>query len=200
MAEVQEHGFIFENWIKKILHVDHLASNYTQKWDIPGELPISVKCMGVRNALEFGSAERMWKIDNDFLLIVARWTQDGPHKLIISIDELLFNAEILKKLRGNITLEELRAFDARIRLFPPGRPGQEDGSKFADKWKKTNAHRMGLLNIAAKLDSKTQRRVQCNLNYSNYVKLFGEPSGNLTFRGHKFEQAIKSCARTFKSR
>lgn len=197
MTEVQEHGFIFENWIKQILNIDHLASNYTQKWDIPGEFPISVKCMGEFNALEFSSAERMWEIDDDFLLIVARWKQIGSNKVIISIDELLFNETILNKLRGDISLDELRAFNDRIKNFPPGRAGQEAGSEFAEQWKRINSHKMGLLNIAAKLDSKTQRRVQCNLNYSNYVSLFGEPSGNLTFRGHKFDQIIKSGPRNF---
>lgn len=115
MTEVQEHGFIFENWIKQILNLDHLASNYTQKWDIPGELPISVKCMGEFNALEFSSAERMWEINSDFLLVVARWKQIGSNKIIISIDELLFNKAILKKLRGDITLDELRAFNDKIK-------------------------------------------------------------------------------------
>ncbi len=197
MTKVQEHGFIFENWIKKILNIDHLASNYTQKWDIPGELPISVKCMGEYNALEFSSAERMWEIDGDFLLIVARWKQIGPNKIITSIDELLFNKIILKKLRGDITLDELRTFNDKIKSFPSGRAGQEAGSAFAEQWKRGNSHKMGLLNIAAKLDSKKQRRVQCNLNYSNYVSLFGEPSGNLTFRGHRFEQVIRSGPRSF---
>lgn len=42
MTEVQNHGFVFENWVKSILGVKELAYNYTQKWDIPGETPISV--------------------------------------------------------------------------------------------------------------------------------------------------------------
>ena len=74
---------------------------------------------------------------------------------------------------------------------------QSQGIAFAKKWKKENAHKMGLLTITHKIDSKSQRRVQCNLNYSNYVRLFGGPSKSLIFRGHKFEQAIKSGARTF---
>ncbi|MFC1514483.1 hypothetical protein ACFL5X_01105 [Candidatus Omnitrophota bacterium] len=197
MAEVQKHGFIFEDWIKTILGVDRLASNYTQKWDIPGERPISVKCMGEHNALEFSSAERMWRIDSDFLLIVARWRQVGQDKMIVSIEELLFNDDILKKLRGDITRDELCVFDARIKRFPPGKSGQAEGIAYAKQWKRDNAHKIGLLTITHKIDSKSQRRVQCNLNYSNYVQLFGEPSGNLTFRGHTFNQTIKSGSRTF---
>jgi hypothetical protein len=197
MVEVQKHGFIFEDWIKSVLGVEHLAYNYTQKWDIPGELPISVKCMGLENALEFGSAKRIWRINEDFLLIVARWKQSGSQKVIVSIDELLFNASILKKLRGNITLKELQAFDTKVKKFPPGLKGQIDGINFAKQWKQKNAHKMGLLTITHKIDSKSQRRVQCNLNYSNYVKLFGEPSGSLAFRNHPFRHVISSSARTF---
>jgi hypothetical protein len=153
--------------------------------------------MGAQNALEFSSAERIWEIDSDFLVVVARWIQLGHHKIITSIDELIFNDRIMKELRGDITLNELRAFNNKIKSFPPGRPGQLAGSAFAEEWKSVNNHKMGLLNIAAKLDSKAQRRVQCNLSYSNYVKLFGKPSGSLIFRGHKFDQAIKSSSRTF---
>ena len=197
MTEVQEHGFIFENWVKAILGVGHHASKYTQKWDIPGKLPISVKCIGEKNALEFSSAERMWRITNDFLLVVARWRQDGQNKTIVSIDELPLNKEILKKLRGNITLSELLVFDAKIRSFPAGKVGQKAGSAFAEQWKKDNSNKMGLLTITHKIDSKTQRRVQCNLNYSNYVNLFGKSSGKLTFRGHEFKEKIQSKARSF---
>jgi len=57
MAEVQEHGFIFQKWIKKVLGVDNLAENYTEKWDVHGVNPISVKCMGLKNALEFSIGE-----------------------------------------------------------------------------------------------------------------------------------------------
>ena len=66
MSEVQNHGFVFENWIKKVLGVNKLATNYTQKWDVPGETPVSVKFMGLTNALEFGSTVRIWEINESF--------------------------------------------------------------------------------------------------------------------------------------
>lgn len=62
MTEVQKHGFIFENWIKNILGVKNLTYKYTQKWDIPGKTQISVKCIGLTNALEFGSTVRIGKL------------------------------------------------------------------------------------------------------------------------------------------
>lgn len=197
MAEVQNHGFVFENWVKKILEVNELATNYTQKWDVPGEVPISVKFMGLTNALEFGSTVRIWGIGEPFTLVVGRWDQRGNEKIVRSIDEITISPSILKRMKGQINLEEIKSFDEKIKKFPAGKKGQEEGIAFAKKWKNDRKDRIGLLTITHKIDSKNQRRIQCNLNYDNYVKLFGVPSMKIIFRGHKFSQSINSPPRTF---
>lgn len=198
MSEVQKHGFIFEDWVKEILGVKELASNYTQKWDIPDETPISVKCMGLVNALEFGSAIRIWKINEIFTLVIGRWKQLDDKKIIASVDEIDITVEDLKKMRGEITLEELKEFDKKIKSFPAGKEEQLAGINFARKWKSDRRERMGLLTITHKIDSKTQRRVQCNLNYKNYVTLFGEPPARTQFRGQTFIGEINHGPRLFK--
>jgi len=197
MTEVQKHGFIFENWVKSVLGVKKLASKYTQKWDIPGETPISVKCMGLTNALEFGSTVRIWEINETFTIVVSRWKQVRNKKTIKSIDEIDITPEILKKMRGDITLEEIKDFNNKIKSFPAGKDGQNKGITFAKKWKKDRKNKMGLLTITHKIDSKNQRRIQCNLNYTNYVKLFGQPSDKSEFRGHVFNQKIDHDSRKF---
>jgi hypothetical protein len=198
MVEVQKHGFTFEDWIKKILCEHQQDCKYTQKWDIPGDIPISIKCIGKTNALELSSAVRFWENDKPFLLIVGRWEQIGKIKKIISIDELIFDKSILAKLKGNLTLEELRQFNSKIIAFPAGKKGQEEGISYANKWKAENNSRRGLITITHKIDSKNQRRLQCNINYQNYLKLFGQPSWNPIFRGHLFEGNINSASRVFK--
>lgn len=197
MSEVQNHGFVFENWIKKILGVNHLAYNYTQKWDISGETPLSVKFMGLTNALEFGSTVRIWEIEESFTLVVGRWEQLGNEKIVRSIDEITITSSILKRMKGQISLEEIKSFDEKIKKFPAGKKGQGEGIAFAKKWKDDRKDRIGLLTITHKIDSKNQRRIQCNLNYDNYVRLFGVPSMKTIFRGHKFTQSINSPPRTF---
>ena len=197
MTEVQNHGFIFEDWVKDVLGVKELAYNYTQKWDITGETPISVKCMGLTNALEFGSTVRIWKINETFTLVVGRWEQVGLKKIIRSIDEIDITPEILKKMRGDILLEEIKEFDKKIKTFPTGKIGQKRGIEFAKKWKAERKDRIGLLTITHKIDSKDQRRIQCNLNYSNYIKLFGAPPMKTEFRGYKFIQEINHAPRVF---
>lgn len=200
MTEVQNHGFVFEDWVKSVLGVKELAYNYTQKWDIIGEMPISVKCMGITNALEFGSTVRIWEINETFTLVVGRWEQVGFKKLIRSIDEIDITLEILKKMRGDILLEEIKNFDKKIKTFPAGKVGQKRGIEFARKWKAEREDRIGLLTITHKIDSKNQRRIQCNLNYNNYVKLFGQPSKKVEFRGHVFNQEINHSSRMFNNK
>jgi hypothetical protein len=196
MTEVQKHGFTFEDWIKKILCVNQLDCKYTQKWDIPGKIPISIKCIGKNNALELSSVLRFWE-NKPFLLIVGRWEQAGNIKKIVSIDELMIREDILKKLKGNLTLEELKEFNSKIISFPAGKEGQREGIIYAKKWKKEHADKIGLITITHKIDSKNQRRLQCNINYKNYLKIFGEPSWNPTFRGQLFEEVIISSSRVF---
>jgi hypothetical protein len=197
MVEVQNHGFIFESWVKKILKVDKLATNYTQKWDVEGEIPISVKFMGLTNALEFGSTVRIWEIEEPFTLVIGRWQQVKDKKIVQSIDEIQITLNHLKLMKGLITLEEIKEFDKKIKRFPAGKEGQKQGIAFAKEWKNERKERLGLLTITHKIDSKNQRRIQCNINYNNYVKLFGEPSMLVEFRGVKFEQEINHATRIF---
>ncbi|MCG2694542.1 hypothetical protein L6261_00445 [Candidatus Parcubacteria bacterium] len=197
MAEVQNHGFIFENWIKKILGVEKVASKYTQKWDIPNKIPVSVKFMGLTNALEFGSTVRIWEINKPFILVIGRWKQTGDKKIIKSIDEINITPEILSMMKGEITLEEIKEFDKIIKKFSAGKKGQKEAIEFAKKWKSQRKDKMGLLTITHKIDSKNQRRIQCNLNYRNYIKLFKEPSHEVKFKGEIFDQEINHGARIF---
>ncbi len=197
MSEVQKHGFIFEEWIKNILGVSHLATNYTQKWDVAGKDPVSVKFMGEKNALEFSSTVRIWEIQQNFTLVVGRWRQVDNKKKVVSIDEIKINKNILDKMRGGITLKEIKEFDKKIKAFPAGKIGQAQGIAFAKKWKQERKDRMGLLTITHKIDSKDQRRIQCNLNYSNYIKLFGNPSMSNIYKGHIFDFDIDHASRKF---
>lgn len=197
MVEVQKHGFTFEKWIKEVLGVDKLDSKYTQKWDIPGKIPISVKFIGKTNALELSSAVRFWENNKPFLLIVGRWEQVGNVKKIISIDELMFDKKILTRLKGSLKLEELKEFNKKIVSFPSGKRGQEEAITYAKKWKEENSHRIGLITITHKIDSKNQRRLQCNINYQNYLELFSQPSGDITFRDQSFNGTINSPKRVF---
>ena len=197
MVEVQKHGFTFEGWVKKILCADKVNCKYTQKWDVPGKIPISIKCIGETNALELSSAVRFWENEKPFLLIIGRWKQIEEIKKIVSIDEIFIDEIILKKLKGDLTLNELKDFNSRIISFYFGKEGQTEGINYARKWKRENKHKIGMITITHKIDSKNQRRLQCNINYKNYLKLFGKPFNKPIFRGNLFQEKINSLSRKF---
>ena len=140
---------------------------------------------------------RIWEINETFTLVVGRWEQIGFKKIIRSIDEIDITPEILREMRGNISLDEIKELDKKIKSFPAGEVGQKQGIEFAKKWKADRKDKIGLLTITHKIDSKNQRRIQCNLNYKNYIKLFGVPSMKTEFRGYKFMQEINHGPRVF---
>lgn len=98
MAEVQLHGFDFENWIKKTFFAEFSIS-YSSKWDVPAEfntleiipnefrnLPVSVKTCKNRSPIGFGDALRQFGINEDFLLIVGFWEQENDNKNFVSVE------------------------------------------------------------------------------------------------------------------
>jgi len=87
MAERQLHGLQWESHIKKQLNLS--SNSYTSHWD--GELdglPLSIKCMGISNALEMSSLLRFWQ-SPPFLMIVGWWKDtytkqvEGSQKLFV---------------------------------------------------------------------------------------------------------------------
>jgi hypothetical protein len=170
MAERQLHGLQWESHIKKQLNLS--SNSYTSHWD--GELdglPLSIKCMGISNALEMSSLLRFWQ-SPPFLMIVG-WWKDTHTKQVEGSQKLFFSEEILGRLRGTLSLEDIqKAVDTlTIKNFPEGR--HEEARAWFKQWKKDHSPKAGLLTLTGKVDSKTQRRWQCSINRTNFVKLFG---------------------------
>jgi hypothetical protein len=70
----------------------------------------------------------------------------------------------------------------------------------AQEWKTKPAVHTSTLVINPKIDSKTQRRIQCSLPYATFWNFAGRkhlPQDNPELWGHIFPNPIKSSARTF---
>ncbi len=98
MAERQLHGLQWESHIKKQLNLS--SNSYTSHWD--GELdglPLSIKCMGISNALEMSSLLRFWQ-SPPFLMIVGWWKdskeEEVHHFGILNEGEIEPNAQELE--------------------------------------------------------------------------------------------------------
>lgn len=166
MSERQKHGFNFEDAVKELLGIKEEKS-YTAKWDI-GDC-ISVKFIREGGSVDMGSMPRIVEAlssDKPFTMILGR----HENKVCTQVYELVFTDEVKKALLGKISLDSIEEADIVIKSFPYGK--HQEARDFAKVWKQGNKKNFGLLTPAPKIDSHTQRRLQCTINNTNLKKLF----------------------------
>lgn len=211
MAEVQRHGFDFENWVKQAFFAEFNAS-YTQKWDVPGEanysakipnelqhLPVSIKTCKFGSPIGFGDALRQYKNNEDFLLIVGFWQQSGSYKNFVAVEGVKITTNVWKSLFLPLNLVDLTLLDSTIKnteLHYSEVRIMAKELKSSDKFKQTKI----ILN--PKIDSKTQRRLQCSLPFNIFWQDFvgKEPYQRIDSKlfGEKVPNPFLSGQRTFK--
>jgi hypothetical protein len=210
MVEVQAHGFSFEKWVR-----DHFFSGYQgtymQKWDVPTDhnvdasvpekfhkLPVSIMTVKLGSPIGLGDVLRQRQIDHNFLMIVGFWEQrTANEKWIVDIGCAAFESAAWLKLWGQLTLEDISSIDRVVKNM------NEHYSIVrvkAQQWKIKIAVHASTLVINPKIDSKTQRRIQCSLPYTTFWNCAGRnpmPQDYPELWGHVFPNPIKSSARTF---
>ncbi|PQV64815.1 hypothetical protein B1R32_10382 [Abditibacterium utsteinense] len=173
--EIQEHGFTFETWIRATFFDSHEASSYTGKWDIAkdaninyGGLPVSVKTAGYGSPVGFGDALRQFRIEEDFLLIVGFWKQEKEKKRIVNIVAAPITTLRWQSLWHPITFEDLSQLDAVIKNRTlTYQQARTEAQRIKSQLPFTQAH----MTVNPKIDSKTQRRLQCTLGFSNLFSI-----------------------------
>ena len=183
MTERQKHGFIFESKIKELFFITTDIS-YTAKWDFfYKDKPVSVKCIKENAAVELSSLLRFYENTEPFTLVVGRHNNN----IISTVQEVEVTNEILSALKGSISLEAIRDACDTLTLanFPEG--SHEAARAYFKHWKNLNKHKLGLLTITGKVDSKKQRRWQCNINNTNWNKLFKDFIRTSTYKNFNFE-------------
>src|SRR5215207_8843871 len=80
--EVQQHGLMFESWVRDTFFGGYQPSSYTQKWDIPasanvrfGGVPVNPKAARYGSAVDLGDALRQFDIAESFILVIGFWRQ-----------------------------------------------------------------------------------------------------------------------------
>jgi len=209
MPEVQLHGFDFENWIKKTFFADFSVS-YSNKWDVPAEfnlleivpkafryLPVSIKTCKYRCPIGFGNALRQFKLDEDFLLIVGFREQSGGNKNFVAVEAVKVTANNWKNLFAPLTEDDLKLLNSIIKNKETH---YAEVRKSAKQIKQSFAPTKMILN--PKIDSKTQRRLQCSLPsrvfWNQFVKkeIYGDIE--CTLFGKRVPNPFVSGVRVFK--
>lgn len=209
MPEVQLHGFDFENWVKKTFFAD-FAVSYSSKWDVPAEfnrlevvpqefrhLPVSIKTCKNRCPIGFGDALRQFSINEDFLLIVGFWEQSGANKNFVAVEAAKILVQDWESLFSPLTEKDIILLDATIKNRANN---YRDVRKSAQEIKKSFPPIKIVLN--PKIDSKTQRRLQCGVPSNVFWKEFAkkEPYRNIecSLFGKRVPNPFVSGTRVFK--
>ncbi len=211
MAEVQRHGFDFENWIKETFFTK-FDSKYTQKWDVPQEaniltiipqeyrnLPVSVKTSKFGSPIGFGDAVRQFKNNEDFLLIVGFWQQNGEFKNFVAVECVKIIVSDWQNLFSPIDFAELNQLNILIKNTETH---YSEARIKAREQKKSDKCKAAKIVLNPKIDSKNQRRLQCSLPFKIFWQDLAKKevyrNVDCELLGQKVPNPFLSSSRTFK--
>ena len=213
-AEVQKHGFLWEESIKRSVFrmsdAEISSANYTAKHDIPAALNhldagvnVSIKTTKA-TSVDMADAIRVFEaVSSEALhLVLVFYKQSAADKKtleqVVEID-LTASAE---HLFGSITKEELTELRHLITAIPHGRHATPEEKAVYENKKKELESKGGLIKLHPKIDSKSQRRLQCSFHWQNFLKTFPsrvvatlDASGQ--FRGASVLKEVNSGVRVF---
>jgi hypothetical protein len=209
MTNNQLHGKTFEDFIKACGLFSGSADggrsatsniDIEAKFDKKRGLPTSIKATG-SNTVELADAREFWKIDKPYRIIVGRYAQDGAFKIFHEVHEIIISIDDLANLRGELDFETVAAFHNGLLLnhFPKGT--HEQARQWAKRQKKLLAHLDTRIALHPKIDSKSQRRLQCSVKLNTLIEL-GTASGNYVHNTQSIgnfplPQSLLSSAREF---
>jgi hypothetical protein len=171
--EVQNHGVVFEKWIRDTFFDGYEPESYTQKWDIPasankrfGGVPINPKATKYRTPVDLGDAIRQFQIDEEFIFLIGFWQQEKEKKRFVNVVAPRIKPDEYRKLWGEIKLEDLQKLDKIIKETPD----YKEARKLAQEMKKTAPFNTSIIKLNPKIDSKNQRRLQCSISFADVFK------------------------------
>jgi hypothetical protein len=120
--EVQQHGVVFEEWVREEFFGGYTPESYTQKWDIPaganlrfGGYPVNPKATKYRSPVGLGDALRQYDIAEPFILLLGFWQQDDDVKRFVNITPVTIHPETWRMMWGPVTREDLERLNSLIK-------------------------------------------------------------------------------------
>jgi hypothetical protein len=206
-AAVQQHGLVFEEWVRDIFFDGYRPPSATQKWDIPaavnkrhGGVPVNPKAAKYRTPVDLGDALRQFDIAEPFILVVGFWEQDGDDKRFVNLIAPRVEPAVWRKLWGDVTRADLERLDAVIkdRSLTP-----EAARAAAQRMKNAPPFTRAVIVLNPKIDDATQRRLQCSLRFEDVFKFLApdakpDPQAKPELWGIPFPGEIASPPREIK--
>ncbi len=183
-----------------------------QKWDVPGEatglakipkelhhLPVSIKTCKFGSPIGFGDALRQFKNNEDFLLIVGFWQQSGNYKNFVAVEGIKILANDWRNLFLPLNAADLILLDSAIKNIESH---YSEARKVAKEIKNSDKFKQTKIILNPKIDSKTQRRLQCSLPFNifwqDFVRRKPYQKIDSELFGEKVPNPFLSSQRTFK--
>ena len=170
-TQSQSHGLFWDSEIREKVFGLDACKNDTKKYDIccsenkfNSTENVSIKTSSNGN-IDCGDILRFFNGDftNKYTIILIRYCQVEASKKIKEVIEIDYNIELRNYLFGSITEEILINYVNGIKNIPHGTVGNE--SKEIYKKLKIILQKQNnmKINISPKVDSNSQRRVQCSI-------------------------------------
>ena len=218
MSSSQFHGKTFESKVIEtrfgLTSVETDKIGPTEKFDIPfGTItckhpegtPVSIKTAAAKAALLsaiicLADARRVWEWTGPVILVVGLYSQLGANKHFHTVFEFFFELDELerKALYGSVTLQEVSEFHKGLTSFEKGR--HVAARLWAKAHKANLTPKLGVISLNQKIDSKSQRRLQCSVKLASlnkacaHTKMYQENYGGLAL-----PFVIESSSREFSS-
>jgi hypothetical protein len=224
MPEVQSHGLI---WEKEMLRNVYRATQeeidsigYTSGVDLPSQYNrldncnLSIKTTCRKHSVCMADCLRLYDLLDgvNYHMVDIRYNHDDKTatKNIDSITEIdLTNKRSL--LFGTVTRDQLKELDDEIKRIPKNQKRSEQSEqKYKHLLTSLRAQitkSSGKIQLNPKIDSGSQRRLQCTINYKKFQELIEEnpiivisKSISNDFRGGSITKQIPSSRRTLKKK
>lgn len=170
-TQSQAHGLFWDNEIREKVFGLPKCKNDTKKYDIccqenkfNNQENISIKTSS-NNNIDCGDILRFFNGDftNKYTIILLRYVQLDNFKKLKEIIEINYTEELRNYLFGSITENILEEYVNLIKSIPRG-PVSIDIKNSYKKQKIKLQQEYGMyINISPKVDSNSQRRVQCSI-------------------------------------
>lgn len=212
MPESQQHGFIWQKDIManvyKVPQAFIDSEKYTAAHDVPAahngldKADLSIKTTGNAKRVDMGDALRIFdtvSYGSPFHMTVIHWAQDGSKKKLVDIVEVKLTSAT-KELFGTLTREEIVGLDTSVKGFPKGCSAKDPSCAPITALCESLCAKTGAIQLNKKIDSKTQRRLQCSFNnFTGFLDAYPERiiSKSITceFRGGRIVDCIDSTPR-----
>ena len=172
MSINQLHGKTLEDYLKSAFQgaSDHTRS-VSSSWDIEKQfdktkkLPTSIKT-SKKGQIELADARKFWQINEPYRFLIAKYNQNGNIKIFHTLYEFEITLEEHQKLLGNISYSEVEDFHNAILSYKKG--FHKEARQFS-KFKKSSLKSRSIVQLNPKIDSKTQRRLQCSITLNSLL-------------------------------